>query len=52
MNALLSRLKAPGTGFKVVEFPLIDKTGVCALPATYPTEQSLKEKERDMGAIA
>jgi hypothetical protein len=27
MDALLSRLKACGTGFKVLEFPLIDKDG-------------------------
>jgi len=51
MDALLSRLKAAGTGFKVLEFPLIDKEGVCTWPAMYPTEQSLKDKERDMGAI-
>jgi len=52
MDALLSRLKAAGTGFKVLEFPLIDAKGVCTWPAMYPTEQSLKDKERDMGAIA
>ena len=51
MDALLSRLRAPGTGFKCLEFPLIDKDGVCTWPAMYPTEQSLKDKERDMGAI-
>jgi phage terminase large subunit-like protein len=51
MDALLSRLKAPGTGFKVLEFPLIDKDGKCTWPAMYPTEQSLKDKERDMGTI-
>ena len=51
MDALLSRLKAPGTGFKILEFPLIDKDGKCTCPAMYPTEQSLKDKERDMGAI-
>ena len=39
MDALLSRLKAPGTGFKVLEFPLIDKDGKCTWPAMYPTEQ-------------
>ena len=27
MDALLSRLKTPGNGFKVLEFPLIDKDG-------------------------
>jgi phage terminase large subunit-like protein len=52
MDALLSRLKAVGTGFKVLEFPLIDSKGICTWPAMYPTEQSLKDKERDMGAIA
>jgi phage terminase large subunit-like protein len=52
MDALLSRLKAPGTGFKVLEFPLIDSKGICTWPAMYPTAQSLKDKERDMGAIA
>lgn len=52
MDALLSRLKAPGTGFKVLEFPLIGKDGTCAWPAMYPSEQSLKDKERDMGVIA
>jgi len=52
MDALLSRLKAPGTGFKKLEFPLIDAKGVCTWPAMYPTEQALKDKERDMGAIA
>jgi phage terminase large subunit-like protein len=52
MDALLSRLKADGTGFKVLEFPLIDKEGTCTWPAMYPTEQSLKDKERDMGAVA
>jgi phage terminase large subunit-like protein len=51
MDALLSRLKAPGTGFKTLEFPLIDAAGKCTWPAMYPTEQSLKDKERDMGAI-
>jgi phage terminase large subunit-like protein len=52
MDALLSRLKTAGSGFKVLEFPLIDDKGVCTWPAMYPTEQSLKDKERDMGAIA
>jgi phage terminase large subunit-like protein len=52
MDALLSRLKAPGTGFKVLEFPLINDKGICTWPAMYPTAQSLKDKERDMGAIA
>lgn len=52
MDALLSRLRAPGTGFKSLEFPLIDKDGKCTWPAMYPTEQSLKDKERDMGPIA
>ena len=52
MDALLSRLKAPGTGFKVLEFPLVNAQGVCTWPAMYPTEQSLKDKERDMGPIA
>ena len=57
MDALLSRLRAPGTGFKVLEFPLIrDGDGTplerCTWPAMYPTEQSLKDKERDMGPIA
>jgi phage terminase large subunit-like protein len=51
MDALLSRLRAPGTGFKSLEFPLIDKEGKCTWPAMYPTEKSLKDKERDMGAI-
>jgi phage terminase large subunit-like protein len=51
-DALLSRLKTAGSGFKVLEFPLIDKDGICTWPAMYPTEQSLKEKERDMGAVA
>jgi phage terminase large subunit-like protein len=51
MDALLSRLKARGTGFKVLEYPLIDAKGVCTWPAMYPTEQSIKDKERDMGAI-
>ena len=52
MDALLSRLKTPGTGFKVLEFPLIDKKDVCTWTAMYPTPQSLKDKERHMGAIA
>jgi hypothetical protein len=52
MDALLSRLRAPGTGFKVLEFPLIDEKGKCTWPAMYPTEQSLRDKERDMGAVA
>jgi phage terminase large subunit-like protein len=51
MDALLSRLKAPGTGFKCLEFPLITDDGVCTWPAMYPTAQSLKDRERDMGAI-
>src|SRR6185437_16114882 len=51
MDALLSRLKASGTGFKVLEFPLIGKSGACTWPAMYPTEQSLRDKERDMGVI-
>jgi phage terminase large subunit-like protein len=50
MDALLPRLKA--TGFKTLEFPLIDKDGKCTWPAMYPTEQSLRDKERDMGAVA
>jgi hypothetical protein len=29
MDALLSRLKSPGTGFKVLEFSLFDARGVC-----------------------
>ena len=49
MDALLSRLKAAGTGFKVLEFPLIDKEGKCTWPAMYPTPQSLSDKERDTG---
>jgi predicted phage terminase large subunit-like protein len=52
MDALLSRLRAPGTGFTCLAFPLIDDAGKCTWPAMYPTEQSLKDKERDMGAIA
>jgi phage terminase large subunit-like protein len=53
MDALLSRLRAPGSGFKVLQFPLLDpQTGVCSWPAMYPTEESLKAKERDMGPIA
>jgi phage terminase large subunit-like protein len=52
MDALLSRLRAPGTGFKVLEFPLINASGICTWPAMYPTEQALKHKERDMGAVA
>jgi hypothetical protein len=52
MDALLSRLKVTGSGFKVLEFPLIDKQAICTWPAMYPTEQSLKDKERDMGAVA
>lgn len=52
MDALLSRLKGEGSGFKVLEFPLIDKQGVCTWPAMYPTEKSLKERERDMGPVA
>jgi hypothetical protein len=52
MDALLSRLKAPGTGFKPLEFPLIDSEGRCTWPAMYPTPESLKAKEIDMGAIA
>jgi hypothetical protein len=50
-DALLSRLKAPNTGFTVLELPLLDEKGVCTWPAMYPTEKSLKDKERDMGAI-
>jgi phage terminase large subunit-like protein len=52
MDALLSRLRAPGSGFKCLEFPLIDQNGTCTWPAMYPTEQSLKDKERDMGPVA
>lgn len=52
MDALLSRLKTDGSGFKVLEFPLIDKDGRCTWPAMYPTEQSLKDRERDMGPVA
>lgn len=52
MDALLSRLRAPGSGFKVLEFPLIDQNGKTTWPAMFPTEQSLKDKERDMGAVA
>lgn len=53
MDALLSRLRVPGSGFKVLEFPLIDpKTGDCTWPAMYPTAQALKDKERDMGPVA
>jgi hypothetical protein len=50
-DALLSRLKTPGNGFAVLEFPLIDSKGVCTWPAMYPTVQSLKYKERDMGPV-
>ena len=52
MDALLSRLRAPGTGFKVLEFPLVNEAGECTWPALYPTAQSLKDKERDMGPVA
>lgn len=52
MDSLLSRLKAEGSGFKVLEFPLINKDGVCTWPAMYPTAKSLKDKERDMGPVA
>jgi phage terminase large subunit-like protein len=52
MDALLSRLKADGSGFKVLEFPLINSKGKCTWPAMYPTEQSLKDRERDMGPVA
>ena len=52
MDALLSRLKVPGTGFKVLEFPLINKDGKCTWPAMYPTKKALEDKERDMGAVA
>jgi hypothetical protein len=44
-NRHLSRLKAPGTGFKCLEFPLIDDKGVCTWPAMYPTEQALKDRD-------
>jgi phage terminase large subunit-like protein len=52
MDALLSRLRVQGSGFKVLEFPLIDASGHCTWPAMYPTEKSLKDKERDMGPVA
>lgn len=52
MDALLSRLKAPGSGFEILEFPLIAKDGTCTWPAMYPTDQALRDKERDMGAVA
>jgi phage terminase large subunit-like protein len=57
MDALLPRLRGPDSGFKVLEFPLIrDGDGTplerCTWPAMYPTEQSLKDKERDMGPVA
>jgi phage terminase large subunit-like protein len=51
MDALLSRLKAPGTQFKVLEYPLVDQNGRCTWPAMYPTKEALAAKERDMGAI-
>ena len=52
MDSLLSRLKVEGSGFTVLDFPLIDDKGVCTWPAMYPTAQSLKDKERDMGPVA
>jgi phage terminase large subunit-like protein len=57
MDALLPRLRSPGTNFKVLEFPLIrdgegSRVERCTWPAMYPTEQSLSDKERDMGPIA
>ena len=53
MDALLSRLRAPGTGFKVLEFPLIDaRTAYAPGPRCTRPSRSLKDKERDMGAIA
>jgi predicted phage terminase large subunit-like protein len=55
MDALLPRLK--GTGFKVLEFPLIfDGDGPridrCTWREMYPTEEALAAKERDMGVVA
>ncbi len=51
-DALIPRLSAPGSDFTRLEFPLIDKSGQCTWPAMYPTPESLKAKERDMGAVA
>ncbi len=50
MDALLSRLKAAGSGFKVLEFPLVDDKGICTWPAMYPTKQALKDKGTRHGA--
>jgi phage terminase large subunit-like protein len=56
MDALLSRLRASGTGFKCLEFPLIrdgdgPRVNRCTWPAMYPTEAALAKAERDFGAI-
>jgi phage terminase large subunit-like protein len=56
-DALIPRLSTPGSGFKVLKFPLI-KEGAgpridrCTWLAMYPTEKALADKERDMGPVA
>ncbi len=56
-DALLSRLKAPNSGFKVLEYPLLRPgSGTdwerCTWKAMFPTPESLKAKEVEMGPVA
>ena len=56
MDALLSRLKAPGTGFKVLEFPLLregDGTEIerCTWRAKYPTQEAIDRRRDELGDI-
>jgi hypothetical protein len=44
MDALLSRLRAPGTGFKCLEFPLIDEKGICTWPRCIPRSKASRTK--------
>lgn len=55
-DALLSRLKAPGSGFKILEYPLLRPgSGTdwerCTWKAMFPTPESLKAKEIEMGPV-
>jgi predicted phage terminase large subunit-like protein len=51
MDALMARMKNKGI-FKVLEFPLIDKNGICQWPALYPTQEFIDMKKKEFGPVA
>ena len=53
MGRIRKRVREEGmTTFEFLEFPLVDDKGRCHWPARYPTKESLKAKEKEVGAIS